>query len=249
MTPAAHSPLPLTEPTALARDNGAAFSLAGESFVAFASGVLHWPARRAVLVADLHLGKASTMSAGGLPVPADLCVQTARRDLARLSLELSRLDAQHLYILGDLMHARESFQPEVMDEVRRWRCESHDALRITLIRGNHDQRAGDPPADWQMDCADEPFEVAGIALRHIPPRAEGAETDRRPWMAGHLHPMVSLGAGTGERLRSKCFHLTRGGVILPAFGSFTGGARVVPAPGDRVLLCGPVGVIAWNCGA
>ena len=238
-----------TPPAALACDRGAEFSLADEAFVAFASGVAHWPARRALLVADLHLGKASTMSAGGLPVSGDLCVHTARRDLTRLSHELSRLNVQRLFILGDLMHARESFQPEVMDEVRRWRHDHHDALSITLIRGNHDQRAGDPPADWRMDCADEPLAVAGIALRHIPPRVDGSALDPHPWMAGHVHPVVSLGSRTGERLRAKCFHIARRGVILPAFGSFTGGARVSPAPGERVLLCGPAGVVPWNCGA
>ena len=35
------------------------FSFAGETFVASADGALHWPAQKALLVADLHLEKAS----------------------------------------------------------------------------------------------------------------------------------------------------------------------------------------------
>ena len=220
------------------------FNLVGEVFAALPSGCVWWASQGALLVADLHLGKASTMAAGGLPMSRHLCLQAARADLARLGRELMSTGARRLIILGDLLHAAESQQPELLDEVERWRQSDFGPLPITLVRGNHDRHAGDPPQCWRFECVNEPFDLAGIALRHIPPRGRDAA---QPWMAGHLHPVASISSRGGERLRAKCFHVTPRGVILPAFGSFTGGAAVRPAPEDRVLLCGPVGVIAWNC--
>ncbi len=227
-----------------ATSHAASFVLAGEVFVALPSGCAWWAAQGALLVADLHLGKASTMAAGGLPMSRHVCLQAARADLARLGRDLVATGAQRLVILGDLLHAAESQQPELLGEVERWRQTDFGPLPITLVRGNHDRRAGDPPQCWRFECVNEPFVVAGVSLRHIPPRA--GEVDA-PWIAGHIHPVASIASRSGERLRAKCFHVTARGVVLPAFGSFTGGAAVRPQPEDRILLCGPSGVIAWNC--
>src|ERR1700761_5653914 len=45
------------------------FSFAGAEFAALSPGALAWPARRALLVADLHLEKASFFAASGQMLP------------------------------------------------------------------------------------------------------------------------------------------------------------------------------------
>ena len=45
------------------------FSFAGQTFVASAEGALHWPSQKALLVADLHLEKASWFARLGQFLP------------------------------------------------------------------------------------------------------------------------------------------------------------------------------------
>jgi metallophosphoesterase superfamily enzyme len=111
-----------------------------------------------------------------------------------------------------------------------------------LVRGNHDDRAGDPPAALRFEVVDEPFSEGGLALCHHPRPIDGAYT-----LAGHLHPCVSLGGPARDHLRLPCFHFGAQVGVLPAFGSFTGmhalrvgaGERAYVIAGDRVAAVPP----------
>jgi metallophosphoesterase superfamily enzyme len=101
---------------------------------------------------------------------------------------------------------------------------------MTLVRGNHDHRAGDPPAEWAMDVVDGPWRLGPLALCHHPALVEGCYT-----IAGHLHPAAVVGRGI-DRLRLPCFHFGPRVGVLPAFGDFTGMHVVRAEPGDRVFV-------------
>ena len=107
------------------------------------------------------------------------------------------------------------------------------------MRGNHDDRAGDPPADLGMVVVDEPLTLGGLALCHHPRPQPGAYV-----LAGHLHPCAMLGGRAHQRLRLPCFHFGAAVGVLPAFGAFTGMHAVKPQPGDRVFLVGDGAVVA-----
>lgn len=121
-----------------------------------------------------------------------------------------------------------------IDEVARWRAD-HPALSITLIRGNHDRSAGDPPASWGIDCLSGPVEHAPFRLMHEPP---DADDDDAPTLAGHIHPCVRLHGRARRALRAPCFYFSRSLALLPAFGSFTGAHPVTPKVGDQVFAVG-----------
>ena len=99
------------------------------------------------------------------------------------------------------------------------------------MRGNHDRGAGDPPDDWRVRCVDEPWREGPFAFRHHP-----GDDPEGYVLAGHVHPAVHLlGAGRqSETLPAFLFGRSCG--LLPAFGGFTGGARVRPRRGDRVYV-------------
>lgn len=197
---------------------------------------LHWPAQRSVIVADVHFGKAAAFRARGVPVPE----ATTAHDLARLTRVIQLTGCRQLILLGDLLHARDGRAEPTLRAIRAWR-DAHPILEITLVRGNHDHAAGDPPDDWRINCVDEPFEVAGIALRHAPdndPRNKRTRT-RRPTIAGHVHPCVRLSGADGSVMRVACFVLGERDALLPAFGSFTGKHALRPREGDRLFAVGP----------
>lgn len=205
---------------------------ADEDVRLLAARALWWPRRRTVCVADLHLGKAATFRSVGIPVPDT----TTAHDLSRLTGLVRDLGAERLVILGDLIHAAAGRSPETLSHAARWRRE-HRSLDVLLIRGNHDARAGDPPADWGMRIADEPYGEAGdgrVMFAHYPEAAERA-ADGGAVLCGHLHPAVRL-RGAVSSVRAACFWMRAGVGVLPAFGSFTGTLVVTPAAGDRVFV-------------
>lgn len=219
-------------------------TIASEEMEASPQRALWWPAQRTLFVADVHLGKAGTLRARGLPLSGGLCIGIARRDLRSLSTLITRLDARALVILGDFLHAPEARHPALLAEVADWR-EAHTpvALDIMLVRGNHDTRAGDPPADWAVRCVDEGEPLGPFTLVHDP---HGAPAQRAPGYAlgGHIHPAVVMEGRCGGRTeRAPCFWLGARVGVLPAFGAFTGGVRIAPTPGDRVLAVGDGAIV------
>jgi DNA ligase-associated metallophosphoesterase len=204
----------------------ATLEVAGETLVLLAERALHWPARDMLVVADLHLGKAATFRALGIPIPRG----STAEDLARLDAALTRTGARELVILGDLYHARVGREAEgTVARLAEWRARWPD-LAIRLVRGNHDVRAGDPHHELAVCCVDEPWTEGPFTMRHHPDAAEGYV------LAGHIHPAVRLGGHGGLRERLPAFIFGERVALLPAFGSFTGGATIVPADTDRVWV-------------
>jgi DNA ligase-associated metallophosphoesterase len=183
-----------------------------------------WPEQRMLLAADVHIGKAATFRALGVPVPAGTTAGT----LGRLSALLEATAAARLVLLGDLLHAPQALEPAQQAQLSRWRAR-HASVEMTLVRGNHDARAGGLPPALGIDTVDGPLPVGPFALCHEPIEPPPG----RYVLAGHLHPAVRL-AGRADALRLPCywFGSTRG--VLPAFGDFTGALTVRPRPGDRV---------------
>jgi metallophosphoesterase superfamily enzyme len=153
----------------------------------------------------------------------------------------SSASIRRLLILGDFFHTCHSQSSCTLDALAAWR-EHHRELGITLVRGNHDRHAGDPPSGLRVECVEEPFVLGPFAFSHFPTAPAPGEFSAEPRelynIAAHLHPAVSMGDGTGSRLRAPCFWFNDAGLVLPAFGSFTGCFVVKPLPGDRVFLVG-----------
>ena len=207
--------------------------IAGTAVELHAGPALYWPAGRTLMIADAHLGKADTFRAFGVPAPC-----TTAADLARVGALLDATGAARLVFLGDLLHAKAGRSRSLTEEFAAWRA-SRRACEVVLVRGNHDRGAGDPPADWGVDCVDEPWPLGPFALRHYPEPAAGAYA-----LAGHLHPAAELRGAGRQRLRLPCFHFGPAVGVLPAFGSFTGLAVVRPKPGDRVWVVADGRVVA-----
>jgi DNA ligase-associated metallophosphoesterase len=208
--------------------------LAGEPVELLAERALFWPAASTLIVADLHWGKAASFRAAAIPVPRG----TTTADLARLDRAIARTHPRRLLVLGDLLHAPAAQEARAtLGRIREWR-RSHADLQVLLIRGNHDLRSGDPPADLDIRAVNG-FAEGPFVFRHHPePPNEGYG------LAGHLHPSVRLSGPGGDRVRLPCFHFGRRSGILPAFGSFTGTATPPLEPGDRVYVVADGEVVA-----
>jgi DNA ligase-associated metallophosphoesterase len=194
---------------------------------------LFWSAEATLFVADLHLGKADAFHRHGIPVPGAVTFD----DLDRLGDLVMSTGARRLVVLGDLMHARSSQSAAVLDAMAVWRALHPPAsLEVMLINGNHDRRAGPPPAELAIELPGNEAHVGPFCCVHEPP---GLLTPAPPvehlTLCGHIHPMAILHDGP-RGLRLPCFHQQGLVLTLPAFGRFTGGAPIRSRPGDRVWV-------------
>jgi len=201
--------------------------LAGEPMRLYADRALYWPARRRLLIADLHLGKADTFRAAGIALPRG----GTALDLARVEALVDASGAQSVWVLGDLLHGR--------TDLVSWRDAWHafrgrrPTLPVVVVDGNHDRalaRAGLDVALAGDAVADGPF-----VLRHAP------GTDPRGHvLCGHVHPVLKL---PGQP-RTPAFWLREGCMLLPAFSAFTGGHPLRLSPGESAVLCNGHALVA-----
>ncbi|HEY6048133.1 MAG TPA: ligase-associated DNA damage response endonuclease PdeM [Sphingomicrobium sp.] len=184
------------------------FSFAGETFHATADGALFWPAREALLVADLHLEKASWFALGGQFLPP----YDSHATLSAVAQEVERSRASRLYCLGDSFHDRFGCD-RLPTDARELLLDLTSRLDWTWIVGNHDPGFADHCGG---SLADE-VELGGIVLRH-----EAVRDDARPEISGHFHPKLRLHL-RGRQVSRRCFVRSATKLIMPAFGTLTGG--------------------------
>ena len=182
------------------------FSFAGEEMALAAGQALYWPREQALLVADLHLEKASFYARFGQMLPP----YDSRETLGRVAEAVRQTGARRVFCLGDNFHDAGGAQ----------RLETHaagmlDALtRMTdwvWVAGNHD--LGHVPSGTAVD----ELELGGIVLRH-----EALPGELRPELSGHFHPKLKISL-RGRSVVRPCAVVSETKLILPAFGALTGG--------------------------
>ncbi len=206
-------------------------SLCGKSFVADMSGALYWPAEKALIVADLHLEKGSSYAASGQFLPP----YDTRETLNQLAGVIERYGAETVVALGDSFHDAEA--PKRMDEKDLGSLRAlQDACEWIWVLGNHDDKID----DWLGGYVVPDITVGGITLRHEP---RSVRTTHE--IAGHLHPAAKI-SRDGYVLRRPCFIGNGLRLVLPAFGSYTGGLNVLDKAFDP--LFGGEGFAIWMLG-
>ena len=184
------------------------FSFGGHALLALPQGGLFWPARSALLVADLHFEKASWFARFGQMLPPYDSLAT----LADLSALIAATDAREVWCLGDSFHDVGACD-RLPAQARALLSDLTSATCWTWITGNHDPHMRDR---WGGAVAGEAI-VDGLVLRH---EADPAES--RPELSGHFHPKLRVRV-RGRQVARRCFVATPTKLILPAFGALTGG--------------------------
>lgn len=200
--------------------------IAGETLQLFAARAAYRATTSTLLVADPHFGKAAAFRAAGVYVPE----ATTDAILERLDSLLRLTGARRVVFLGDLLHAKEGRHPDTLHAMTTWRLK-HADVDMMLVRGNHDQCAGDPPGSMGIRCVDGPVLEPPFAYAHKPAALAGAYV-----LAGHIHPAVLLSGAGRQWERLPCFWFGASVGVLPAFGEFTGLAEVQPEPDDSVWV-------------
>ena len=174
---------------------------------------------RALVVADLHIGKSESYRRFGVPSADGIDEET----LERLGRAAMRAGAKVIVVVGDLTHHADGIGEAEMERFARFR--ERIMLPIRLVEGNHDRGARTLPAEWMIDRVGVRFALDGVRFEHEPPEVAGAN-----WtISGHLHPMLSVARGA-RSVEAPAFVVARDrkSLVLPAFSKFTRGVRFEP---------------------
>ncbi|MEM7489584.1 MAG: ligase-associated DNA damage response endonuclease PdeM [Pseudomonadota bacterium] len=191
------------------------FTFAGQRLTALPSGALWWQGAALLVVSDLHLGKSERMARnGGALLPPYETLDT----LTRLDADIAAADPAAVICLGDSfddMGAAEALEPAFRDWILRLMA----GRDWTWITGNHD-----PAPTGLGGHAADGVTCGPLTFRHI------ATDDVAYEVSGHYHPKAALSV-KGRRISRPCFLRDARRLILPAYGTYTGGLR----SGDRAL--------------
>ncbi|MEM6588798.1 MAG: ligase-associated DNA damage response endonuclease PdeM [Pseudomonadota bacterium] len=207
------------------------FSLAGAPLVALGSGALFWPEQNLLCVSDLHLGKAERRARlGEAPLPPYETQDT----LSRLEKDLKATQANTVVCLGDSFDDRAA--AEALPEAAKiWIAALQAGRRWIWIEGNHDPG----PVDLGGTHLSE-LPLPPLTFRHIARDGQSGE------VSGHYHPKTTLNL-RGRTITRPAFLVDTDRVIMPAYGTYTGGLRSHAPELQRIMrreaiavLTGPV---------
>jgi DNA ligase-associated metallophosphoesterase len=195
-----------------------------EEVVLFPQKAMYWKKEKILFIADLHLGKVSHFRRSGIAVPPE-----ANDRNLELLMELINLNNPgRVIFLGDLFHSHYNPEWEVFGELVR-----HFAhISFELVVGNHDIMSDHQYARKGIVLHNEltigPFLFTHHPLEAIPEHAYN--------IAGHIHPGVLLRGKGRQSVTLPCFYFGARQGYLPAFGSFTGLARIAPKKEDKIFV-------------
>jgi uncharacterized protein len=195
----------------------------GQELTLLCEKAIFWHNQQTLLVSDLHLGKSGHFRGAGLAVP-----QTDEHDLAVLATLLQIWQPRRLLFLGDLFHSKLNVE---WQQFANWRKQYPD-LHVVLAKGNHDILPWGLYKDANILVVEILVETPFV-FTHIPLAAPLPDLYN---FCGHLHPAVQITGKGKQKLTFPCFFFGKNIGFLPAFGSFTGLAKLQVADSDEVYM-------------
>jgi DNA ligase-associated metallophosphoesterase len=182
--------------------------LHNEPFLLLPQKAIFRPEKKQLIIADLHLGKATHFRKQGLAVPA----HSHLKDIDKLHFLVDNWKPSEVLILGDLFHS---------DYNKEWLLFKsfllhYPATHFILIEGNHDileEEHYDLPNLFMAERLEEEHFV----FSHHP-----EDHPEKYNVCGHIHPGIRLEGIARQAEKLPCFHLTEQHLVLPAFGYLTG---------------------------
>jgi DNA ligase-associated metallophosphoesterase len=211
------------------------FKLLNQDLLLLPQKAIYWKQEKALIAADVHLGKVGHFRKSGIAVPRDM----EQSELAVLSDLVDEHKPEKIIFLGDFFH---SDMNSDWDWFILWRSQ-FPKLEVTLVRGNHD--IIDDSYYHQLNIAlHHELLVGPFLMLHHPLSVEEQQTASGYSFCGHIHPGVSLVGKGRQQITLPCFAFGERQAILPSFGKFTGRVAIRSHKTDRIFAVAQDKVIA-----
>lgn len=196
---------------------------------------IYLPIHAALLIADPHFGKAAHFRKAGVPVPEGVHSD----DYQKIKRLIEAYNPLSVIFLGDLFHSDFNRSWLLLEAFRNLFSE----IKFHLVKGNHDILPEQFYLSGLWQVHEENLTLGNLILSHEPLEeiSEGYIN-----LCGHIHPGVSLYGAGRQKLTLPCFFVTSNQIILPAFGRFTGLAKMVCKKNENVFAITGKKVIPIN---
>lgn len=184
--------------------------LRGCEFVLLPEKALYKPDESLLIIADIHLGKASHFRKSGIAMPAG--AQAADYDALKKLFE--KIHPQKVYFLGDLFHSTFNKDWHYFEEL----IQGFGHIAFTLIKGNHDLIDATLFERLNISMVDTHLEDDAFIYSHAPLEDVNGKLN----ISGHIHPGIRLSGIPRQSLTMPCYYLANDTFLLPAFGKLTG---------------------------
>lgn len=207
-------------------NGGLEIELLNQQLLLLPQKAIYWQQERALIVADVHLGKVGHFRKAGIAVPRDM----EQDDLAVLSDLIEEHHPENILFLGDLFHSDMNSDWEWFALWRR----HFSRIKMILIKGNHDiihdRHYLELDVELHLQLVISPF-----LMLHHPLSADKLEQTEHYVFCGHIHPGVSLSGKARQHITLPCFAFGNQQAILPSFGKFTGKVALRHQETDRIF--------------
>lgn len=189
---------------------------------------LIWEQQKLLVLSDVHLGKAESFQAAGIPLPSGDHLE----EFKRLEKLLQSFLIKQVYILGDLIHQKDSWSATLLKDMGAF-FRKHEDTQWHLLIGNHEKGSREFLESLHLQLHEEDVELGPFVFTHGHKQGKNSLFEIR----GHLHPRIYLQQGP-LKLNLPCFWLEKDRLTLPSFGILTGGYKIGPKRSDRVFAVG-----------
>lgn len=183
---------------------------AGHALVLTNLSALYIPELKALVLADIHIGKSTHFQKHGIAIPNTIL----KNDLNKLETLMRHFNLEKIIVVGDMFHAENNSE---IQQFKDWKAQN-SAIQFVLIKGNHDRYYHSIYKDLEVEVIKNELTFEGITfihnLEHF--KADGCS------ISGHLHPGIYLKTKTKQGIKLPCFAIGKQHLILPAFSEFTG---------------------------
>ncbi len=202
--------------------------LANEEIFLDHERALAWPDQKILALSDVHLGKAESFQAAGIPLPSGDHLE----EFQRLETLIAKHGIQKVFILGDLIHQKTSWSADLLKDLKDF-FNRNNMIEWHLLIGNHERGSMEFLKQLPLKLHEEDLEISPFVFTHGHKQHESSLFEIR----GHIHPRIQLKQGPLS-LNLPCFWLEKNRFTLPSFGQMTGGFKIKAAKKDRVFGVG-----------
>lgn len=202
-------------------------NLAGEKLLLSEDKIIYWSKQQTAFIADFHLGKTTHFRKSGIAVPMAII----KTEIDRIKNVILKFRPKRIFFLGDLFHSDLNHEWNVFNNF----LQQHPTIEFILIKGNHDILKDVVYKLSHLKMEKEPFNLPPFVLSHHPVKKEKLNQEELN-LCGHIHPGISIKGKGRTYLTLPCFYLEGSQMILPAFGRFTGLAKIKPAIGSKTFV-------------
>ena len=210
----------------MATNSGLTFNLLNQDLLLLPQKAIYWQQEKALIVADVHLGKVGHFRKAGIAVPRDM----EQNDLSVLSDLIDEHHPKKIIFLGDLFHSDLNAD---WDWFVLWR-KNFPKIELILIRGNHDIINDSHYLNLNVALHDQLL-VGPFLMLHHPLSDEALRQTEGYVFCGHIHPGVTLSGRARQQVTLPCFAFGSRQAILPSFGKFTGRVAIRSQQTDRIF--------------